>query len=81
LKPENQAQLQRLLTYHVVSGKVMAGDISGTMKPTTLEGGSLNITTDNGVMIDYATVVQADIETSNGVIHVISAVLIPAETE
>jgi uncharacterized surface protein with fasciclin (FAS1) repeats len=81
LKPENQAQLQRLLTYHVVSGKVMAADISGTMTPATLEGGSLNITTDNGVKVDYATVVQADIETSNGVIHVIDAVLIPSENE
>ena len=81
LKPENQAQLQRLLTYHVVSGKVMAADISGTMNPVTVEGGSLSITTGNGVMVDYATVVQADIETSNGVIHVIDAVLIPSETE
>ena len=81
LKPENQAQLQRLLTYHVVPGKVMAADISGTMTPATLEGAALNITTANGVKVNYATVVQADIETSNGVIHVINAVLIPAETE
>jgi uncharacterized surface protein with fasciclin (FAS1) repeats len=78
LKPENQASLQRLLTYHVVPGKVMAADISGTMKPNTLEGLPVTIVKSSGVTVNYATVIKADIETSNGVIHVIDAVLIPA---
>ena len=78
LKPENKETLAALLTYHVVPGKVMAADIKGEMQPASLQGSKLLITTKNGVMVDYAHVVSADIETSNGVIHVIDAVIIPA---
>jgi uncharacterized surface protein with fasciclin (FAS1) repeats len=78
LKPENKETLAALLKYHVVPGTVMAADIKGEMRPASLQGSKLLVTTENGVMVDYAHVVSADIETSNGVIHVIDAVIIPA---
>ncbi|MBF8222423.1 MULTISPECIES: fasciclin domain-containing protein [Halomonadaceae] len=78
LLPENQAQLQAILTYHVVPGSVMAEQAMSLDSATTVQGQDLTITTDYGkVMIDEATVIQADIEASNGVIHVIDAVLMP----
>lgn len=71
--------LADILTYHVVPGKVMAEDVVGLDSATTVQGGTVTISTDeNGnVLINDATVVQADIEGSNGVIHVIDAVLLP----
>lgn len=71
--------LADILTYHVVPGKVMAEDVVGLESATTVQGGTVTISTDeNGnVLINDATVVQADIEGSNGVIHVIDAVLLP----
>ncbi|MGM0535494.1 MAG: fasciclin domain-containing protein [Pseudomonadota bacterium] len=78
LEPENQAQLQAILTYHVVSGMIMAEDAMAADSATTVQGQDLTITTmDGSVMINDATVVQADIEASNGVIHVIDSVLMP----
>ncbi len=78
LKPENKDQLIAILTYHVVAGKVMSADIAGKeMSATTVEGSDLMIDAMSGVMINGANVVQADIEASNGVIHVIDTVLIP----
>ncbi|WP_171125662.1 MULTISPECIES: fasciclin domain-containing protein [unclassified Ruegeria] len=77
LKPENKDQLVAILTYHVVPGKVMSGDLSDDMKAATVQGGEVTIDLDNGVMINDASVVQADIETSNGVIHVIDKVILP----
>ena len=77
LKPENQEQLQALLLYHVVPGKIMSGDLSGTTQAETLHGGFLQVVAEGGVTVNYANVVSADIETSNGVIHVIDAVLVP----
>jgi uncharacterized surface protein with fasciclin (FAS1) repeats len=78
LEPENQEQLQAILTYHVVAGKIMAEDAMGADSATTVQGQDLTITTlDGQVMIDDATVIQADIEASNGVIHVIDSVLMP----
>lgn len=78
LIPENQAQLQAILTYHVVPGSVMAEQAMSLDSATTVQGQDLTITTDYGkVMINEATVIQADIEASNGVIHVIDAVLMP----
>jgi uncharacterized surface protein with fasciclin (FAS1) repeats len=79
LKPENKDQLTAILTYHVVPGKVMSGDIAGSeTMAETAEGSSLDIdATGDGVMVDGATVVQADIEASNGVIHVIDTVVMP----
>ncbi|MCE0733076.1 fasciclin domain-containing protein [Halomonas sp. G15] len=78
LEEENRDQLQAILTYHVVSGKIMAEDAMAADSATTVQGQDLTITTmDGSVMINDATVIQADIETSNGVIHVIDSVLMP----
>mgnify|MGYP006436192449 CR=1 FL=1 len=71
-------QLTAVLTYHVVSGKVMAEDVVGLDSATTVQGSDVDIeVVDGSVMIDGATVVTADIEASNGVIHVIDGVLLP----
>ncbi len=78
LKPENKDQLVAVLTYHVLPGKVMAADIAGkTLSTATVQGSMVDIDATNGVMIDGATVTAADIETSNGVIHVIDTVILP----
>tara|TARA_B100001093_G_scaffold280900_1_gene268343 strand:- start:131 stop:622 length:492 start_codon:yes stop_codon:yes gene_type:complete len=78
LKPENKEQLAGILTYHVLAGKVMAADIAGkTLEITMVNGTTAVIDATNGVTIDGANVIQADIETSNGVIHVIDAVMLP----
>ncbi|MDX1743237.1 MAG: fasciclin domain-containing protein [Ruegeria sp.] len=77
LMPENKDQLIAVLTYHVVPGKVMSTDLSDDMTAATVQGGNVTIDLDNGVMVNDASVVQADIETSNGVIHVIDKVILP----
>src|SRR5581483_2483993 len=78
LKPENKAKLQKILTYHVVAGKVMAADVTKLHSAKTVEGAMLNIQTDaKGVKINNAHVIKADIVASNGVIHVIDTVLLP----
>jgi uncharacterized surface protein with fasciclin (FAS1) repeats len=79
LKPENQDQLKAILTYHVVPGKTMSSDIAGKeLEVETVQGETIAIDASDGtVMVDDATVVQADIETDNGVIHVIDTVLMP----
>ncbi len=79
LKPENKQQLVDVLTYHVLSGKVMAKDVKGkTATPTTVEGDALAIDgTKKGVMVDNAAVTKADVSASNGVIHIIDTVLLP----
>ena len=80
LKPENKDQLIAVLTYHVVPGKVMSGDIAGKMMPVkTVQGSELDVDATDGVKVDGASVVQADIETSNGVIHVIDTVMLPID--
>jgi uncharacterized surface protein with fasciclin (FAS1) repeats len=79
LKPENKAKLVKVLTYHVIPGKVMSGDIAGKMMDVkTVEGSDLKIDATSGVMVNKATVTQADIAADNGVIHVIDKVIIPA---
>jgi uncharacterized surface protein with fasciclin (FAS1) repeats len=79
LKPENKAQLVKILTYHVVSGKVMSDTLAGKMTAvTTVEGEPLEIDgRSSGVMVDNAKVVSADIAADNGVIHVIDTVVMP----
>lgn len=70
--------LTKILTYHVVSGKVMAADVVGLKSATTVQGQDLQITAEEGkVKINGANVVQTDIEASNGVIHVVDTVLLP----
>ena len=78
LKPENKSQLQAVLTYHVVPGKVMAADAAALTTAKTVNGKSFRITkSGNGLMVDNANVIKADIPTSNGVIHVIDQVILP----
>jgi uncharacterized surface protein with fasciclin (FAS1) repeats len=78
LKPENKDQLIAVLTYHVIPGKVMSGDIAGkSLEVKTVQGSMVDVNATDGVMVDGATVVAADIETSNGVIHVIDQVILP----
>ena len=79
LKPENKAQLQKVLTYHVVSGNVMSGDLKGkTTNAKTVEGSAVRIdASGNAVKVDDAVVTQADVNASNGVIHVIDRVIMP----
>ena len=78
LLPENKAKLISILTYHVIPGKVMSADIAGkTLDVVTVEGSEASIDATDGVTIDGASVIMADIETSNGVIHVIDAVIMP----
>ena len=78
LKPENKKQLVAILTYHVVPGKVMAKDLAGqkTMAKS-VEGSEIAVDATNGVKVDNAKVVKADIQASNGVIHAIDAVIMP----
>jgi uncharacterized surface protein with fasciclin (FAS1) repeats len=78
LKPENKEKLVAVLTYHVVPGKVMAADVVKLTEAPTVQGSKAKVkVVDGAVMIDGAKVVKTDIETSNGVIHVIDAVILP----
>jgi len=69
--------LTSILTYHVVPGAVMSGDLSDGMMPETVNGQTVTIGVDDGVTVNGATVIIADIEASNGVIHVIDSVILP----
>jgi uncharacterized surface protein with fasciclin (FAS1) repeats len=79
LKPENKAQLAKVLTYHVVAGNVMSGDLKGkTTNAKTVEGSAVRIdASSNTVKVNDAVVTQADVNASNGVIHVIDSVIMP----
>jgi len=83
LKPENVAQLASILTYHVVSGKVMAADLSDGQEITTVQGGTLTVKIADGKVSlrdgsgSEVTVEAADVNASNGVVHVVSGVLLP----
>ena len=78
LKPENKDQLVAVLTYHVVPGKVMSSDIAGQqIEAATVQGSELTIDAMKDVKVDNAKVIAADIEASNGVIHVIDTVVLP----
>jgi len=79
LKPENKEKLAAILTYHVVAGKVEAKDAVKLKSAKTVNGASFKISaSDAGVMVDKAKVVKTDIQCSNGVIHVIDSVIMPA---
>jgi uncharacterized surface protein with fasciclin (FAS1) repeats len=80
LLPENKDALTSILTYHVVSGEVMAADVTAGDVPT-VEGSTIAITTDGGVKVNEANVTATDVDASNGVIHVIDAVLVPATVD
>lgn len=71
-------QLTKILTYHVVSGKVLSSDVVKLDKATTVQGSDVKIDASSGVKVNDATVVTPDVEADNGVIHVIDSVLLPA---
>ena len=77
LQPENKDQLVSIQTYHVVPGKVMSTDLSDGMTATTVQGSDVTIGTEGGETVNSANVVAADVEASNGDIHVIDAVILP----
>ncbi len=78
LKPENKDQLVAILTYHVLPGKVRSKDIAGkTLDAETVQGTTVAIDATDGVKVDGANVIKADIKTSNGIIHAIDAVITP----
>ena len=78
LKPENKARLRRILTYHVVAGRVTAADVLKLKSAKAVSGDTIDIETAGGsVMVDQARVMKTDINASNGVIHVIDSVILP----
>ncbi|MDF3605343.1 fasciclin domain-containing protein [Paracoccus sp. DMF-8] len=77
LKPENKDQLVSILTYHVVPGAVMSSDLTEGMSAATVQGGEVTFTLDGGAKVNDANITTADIAASNGVIHVIDAVIMP----
>ena len=78
LRPENKAKLTAILAYHVVPGNVMAADVVKLTEAKTVEGAMVTVKVNGGkVMINNATVTTADVEASDGVIHVIDTVLMP----
>jgi uncharacterized surface protein with fasciclin (FAS1) repeats len=73
----DKEKLTAILTYHVVPGKLMAADVVRSTQLQTVQGQSITVSTEGGVRVDDANVVQTDIEADNGVIHVIDKVLMP----
>ena len=80
LLPENKELLARILTYHVVSGKVMAADVTDG-DVATVEGQTVKLGTAGGVTVNGATVISADVAASNGVIHAIDQVILPPDAD
>jgi len=80
LLPENKDVLVKILTYHVVAAKVMAADVAAG-DVTSLEGSTFAVTTDGGVKVNDANVTATDVPASNGVIHVIDAVIVPPSVD
>ena len=78
LKPENKEKLRRILTYHVVAGKVMASDVVKLQSARAVSGDTIAVKVEDGMVhVDNATVTSADVLASNGVIHVIDSVILP----
>lgn len=77
LKPENKDQLVGILTYHVVAGKVMSTDLSDGMMAETVNGAKITFTTADGAKVNGSNVVTADVEATNGVVHIIDSVILP----
>lgn len=78
LKPENKEKLVSILTYHVIPGAVESTAVIGQkLEVDTVQGSSVSVDGSNGVKVDGANVIKADIKTSNGIIHVIDAVIMP----
>ena len=81
LKEGNKGQLQGILTYHVVSGKIMSSDLKDGQMVETVQGNKLKVSLSDGAKINKAKVVKADVEASNGVVHIIDGVLMPSDNE
>jgi len=82
LKPENQEKLAAILKYHVVSGEVMSSDLSDGMTPETVEGSQIEVSINGeNVMVNSASVVNPNVDASNGVVHVIDAVILPPDVQ
>jgi uncharacterized surface protein with fasciclin (FAS1) repeats len=80
LKPENKEKLRRILTYHVVAGKVVASDVVKLQSAKAVSGDTITVKVEDGVVhVDNATVTSADVLASNGVIHVIDSVILPKD--
>jgi uncharacterized surface protein with fasciclin (FAS1) repeats len=79
LLPENKDQLVSILTYHVVPGKVMSTDLSEGLTANTVQGAPVTITLEGGAKVNGAAISTADVAASNGVIHVIDAVILPPQ--
>ena len=78
LKPENIDQLVAILTYHVVPGRIFSGELPAIANVATVQGSTIEVKKDDGVVtVNQATVIQADVEATNGVIHIIDQVIIP----
>lgn len=77
LLPENKEKLTAILLYHVVPGKVTASDVANLTTAATVQGSQLTVSTEGGVKINDANVTTADVHATNGVIHIIDAVLMP----
>jgi uncharacterized surface protein with fasciclin (FAS1) repeats len=73
----DKEKLTAILTYHVVPGKLMAADVVRSTQLQTVQGQSITVSTEGGVRVDNANVIQTDIEADNGVIHVIDQVIMP----
>lgn len=80
LLPENKDVLAKILTYHVVAGQVLAADVTDGDVPT-VEGQTIALSTADGVTVNGAKVIQADVMADNGVIHVIDAVILPPDVD
>ena len=80
LLPENKETLATILTYHVLPAEVMSADVTAG-EAETVEGSTVDIKTDDGVMVNDATVITPDVDASNGVIHAIDAVLVPESVD
>ena len=78
LQPENKAKLTAILTYHVVPGRVTSHEVANLNSATTLQGQTVKISKQDGVKINDAKVIAPDVEATNGMIHVIDTVLMPA---
>lgn len=82
LKPQNKAKLQRILTYHVVPGRVSSADVVKLRSATAVSGDAIDIKASGGtVLVGGARVIKADVAASNGIIHVIDTVILPPDTK
>jgi uncharacterized surface protein with fasciclin (FAS1) repeats len=82
LKPENKQKLQRILSYHVVPGRVSSADVVKLRTAKAVSGDTIDITVRGGAVdVDNARVVKTDIQASNGIIHVIDSVILPGDSK